>query len=256
MLHDSCNLPKLVYSGSITSEAALIKPTDFYGGRDPRDLPLYNVGEAAAYLRLSRATLNSWVIGRTYPKKGSRGYFRPLIQLPSRSDRRLSFYNLIEAHVLRALRTKHSVALKTVRNAVDYAESELGIERLLISPELRTAGGDLFLEKYGQLIDLSRSGQLAMKKLLENYLRRIEWDSAELPARFYPFLADEAMDGPRRIVIDPTLSFGRPVLARHGITVAALAERINAGETVDFVADDYGLEISEIQEALIYELAA
>ena len=256
MLHDSCNLPKLVYSGSITSEAALIKPTDFYGGRDPRDLPLYNVGEAAAYLRLSRATLNSWVIGRTYPKKGSRGYFRPLIQLPSRSDRRLSFYNLIEAHVLRALRTKHSVALKTVRNAVDYAESELGIERLLISPELRTAGGDLFLEKYGQLIDLSRSGQLAMKKLLENYLRRIEWDSAELPARFYPFLADEAMDGPRRIVIDPTLSFGRPVLARHRITVSALAERINAGETVDFVADDYGLEISEIQEALIYELAA
>jgi hypothetical protein len=42
----------------------------------------------------------------------------------------LSFWNLIEAHVLRALRTEHAVSVKALRKALDYAEKELGIERL------------------------------------------------------------------------------------------------------------------------------
>jgi hypothetical protein len=39
------------------------KVIDLYGGRDPRTVPRYAVGEAALYLRLPRATLKdlgSW----------------------------------------------------------------------------------------------------------------------------------------------------------------------------------------------------
>lgn len=253
--HESCKLGVRLYSGVASLEDIFTKNNDFYGGHDPRELPIYSVGSAAAYLRLSPATLKSWVVGRSYPKKGSRGYFRPLIRLPDR-DERLSFYNLIEAHVLRALRTRHSVPLKKVRAAVDYAEKDLGIERLLISRELQTTGGDIFLEHYGQLIDLSLSGQLAMRKIFENYLRRVEWDDSALPARFYPFLGDEALDGARRIVIDPTMAFGRPIIVKRGISTAAVAGRVDAGESVQEIAADYGLDINEIEEALIYELAA
>jgi hypothetical protein len=97
----------------------------------------------------------------------------------------LSFWNLIEAHVLRALRTDHGVTLSAARKAVDYAEKEFGIDRLLLSPELKSSAGHLFLERYGELVNLSLSGQLAMRKVLEAHLARVDY-KAGFPVRLRP----------------------------------------------------------------------
>ena len=229
---------------------------EFYGDEDPRHLPLYTVGEAARYLHLAPATLRSWVVGRSYPRKTDHGFFAPLIQKPKAEDQRLSFANLIEAHVLRALRTQHAVPLQAVRTSLDYAERHLGIQRLLIRPELRTNAGDLFLEKYGELINLSKSGQYAMKMLLESYLQRIEWDRAEVPVRLYPFVLGDALGDRQVIAIDPFISFGCPVILRKGISTAVIAQRMDLGESLADIALDYGLEESEVEAALLYERAA
>lgn len=58
----------------------------------------------------------------------------------------LSFTNLIEAHVLRELRSEHGVSLEAVRQALEYAERTLGVQRLLLRRELCSEGGQLFLE--------------------------------------------------------------------------------------------------------------
>lgn len=137
-----------------------------------------------------------------------------------------------------------------------YAENSLGIERLLLSPELRTDAGRIFLGRYGELIDLSASGQLAMRRLFDEHLKRVEWDEWKFPVRLYPFVSSEVPDRNRPIVIDPTVSFGRPVLFGRGISTRAIAERIDAGETVDEVAADYELKASEIEEAVLYERSA
>ena len=228
---------------------------DFYGGADPRYLPIYGMTEAARYLRLAPATLRSWVVGRSYPRKEDQGFFAPLIQRPDAADSRLSFINLIEAHVLRALRTQHGVSIQAVRASLDYAAEHLETERLLISCALRTGNGDLFLDKYGELIELSRSGQLAMRKVLENYLRRVEWDLSDMPMRLFPFTTGD-LQGGQAIVIDPFISFGRPILLRKGITTSVIADRIDAGETVADIIQDYGLEEAEVEAALLYERAA
>jgi len=227
-----------------------------YGKHDPRELPIYSVGDAAGYLHIPAATLRSWVAGRTYPTADGIGSFRPVISVPRAESGLLSFNNLVEAHVLRALRTRHGVPIRHVRPALSYAESELGIGRLLLSDEIQTSGGELFLEKFGQLINLSKSGQLAVKKLLEAHLKRVERDEAELPRRLYPFLTGELADGPRTIVIDPRVSFGRPTVAGTGISTAVLAQRIDAGETVADLANDYGMDSATIEEAIVYERAA
>jgi uncharacterized protein (DUF433 family) len=56
-------------------------------------------------------------------------------------------------------------------------------------------------------------------------------------------------------VIDPRISFGRPVLAGTGIPTAVIAERYKAGESMDDLADDYGCQRFEIEEAVRCELA-
>jgi uncharacterized protein (DUF433 family) len=57
-------------------------------------------------------------------------------------------------------------------------------------------------------------------------------------------------------MLDPTVSFGRPVLTRLGVTTAVIVDRINAGEEPADVAKDYGAASEEIMDALAYERAA
>ena len=229
---------------------------NIYGGQDLRGLPAYSVTEAARYLRLAPATLRSWVVGRSYPRGGRVAFFKPLIRLPQSSSNLLSFKNLVEAHVLWALRTRHGVPIRAVRSALNYAERTFAIKHLLLSPELQTNAENLFLSKYGELINLSRSGQLAMKKILEAYLKRIERDSLNVPLRLFPFLRSGYTDVPEVIVIDPFISFGRPVIRNKNISTAAITDRIDAGESLDDIAHDYDLELWEAEEAVIYEKAA
>lgn len=205
-------------------------------------------------MRLAPATLRSWVIGRSYPKQRGTGVFKPLIRPADKTRQLLSFNNLIEAHVLRAFRTEHGVSIQALRDALRYAESELEIDRLLLRKELSTTAGDLFLERYGELVNLSKSGQLAMKKVLEACLQRVEWDTS-FPVRLYPFVSTED-PGFRAIVIDPSIAFGRPVVTRNSISTASIVERIDAGEGVEDVAADYSLTREEVEEAILYERAA
>jgi uncharacterized protein (DUF433 family) len=221
-----------------------------------RDFAAYTLAEAARYLRLPAATLRSWVLGRQYPTADGSGQFPPLIRPALRRPPLLSFSNLIEAHVLRSLRTEHGVPVKALRGALAYAERTLGIDRLLLRPELRTDAGKVFLDRYGALIELSASGQLAMHRLFAEHLKRVEWDASRFPVRLYPFLSAAAPSEARPIVIDPRIAFGRPVVQRKGISTSAIAERIDAGESVDDIATDYELGPSEIEQAIVYERAA
>jgi uncharacterized protein (DUF433 family) len=233
-----------------------MRQSPLYQGRDPRELPAYGLAEAARYLRIPAATLRAWLVGRTYPRQSGVGSFEPLIRPADGGAARLSFNNLVEAHVLRALRTEHGVPIRAVRPALAYAERELGMARLLLSDELRTHAGQLFLDFYGDLVNLSRSGQLALRKILEAHLQRVERDERSLPRRLYPFLTGALTDGPRTIVIDPHVSFGRPTVAGHGVSTEVLARRIDAGESVDDLALDYALARQQIEEAIVFEKAA
>jgi uncharacterized protein (DUF433 family) len=223
---------------------------------DIRDQPSYGVAEAARYLRLPAATLRSWLIGRHYPKGEARGTFHPLIKPASTEPLQLSFYNLIEAHVLRALRTDHGVAVAELRKAIAYAAKKERIQRLLLSQELRTHAGQIFLDRYVELINLSASGQLAMRRMFEDHLKRVDWDEWQFPVRLYPYVASTIRSGDRPIAIDPNIAFGRPIVRRVGVSTAAIADRIDAGESAAALAEDYELSVEEIEQAVLYSRAA
>ena len=118
---------------------------------------------------------------------------------------------------------------------------------------------DLFVREYGLLINASRDGQLAMRGILEAYLERIERDATGFAVRFYPFTRDRipsvaVRKEPRSVVIDPHISYGRPVLVGTGIPTSILAERYKAGDSIKALADDYEVPTDEIEEAIRCEL--
>ena len=93
-------------------------------------------------------------------------------------------------------------------------------------------------------------------RYFEEHLKRVEWDSSKFPVRLYPFLSTVAPSAERPIVIDPSIAFGRPVVLRKSISTSAIAERVDAGESVADIAADYELGPSDIEHAILYERAA
>ena len=163
--------------------------------------------------------------------------------------------NLVEVHVLDAIRREHNIPLEKVRMAVTYLSKQFPSKHPLADREFETDGINLFIQKFGQLINISQAGQLAMKEVLEAHLHRIERDVAGIPVKLYPFTRKrDSQEEPKAIVIDPRVSFGRPVLVGTGIPTAMIAERYKAGESVDDLANDYGRKRLEIEEAIRCEL--
>lgn len=222
--------------------------------QDPRELPAYSLIEAAHYIRVPSATLRSWVRGRHYPTDTGQKFFRPLITLPDADSPALSFVNLVEAHVLAAIRKDHGIQLRKVRRALRYVERNLGTKHPLADQRFETDGLDLFIDQYGDLINASQEGQLALRALLEARLKRIVRDPAGMAIKLYPFTRRESPDQPKYIVIDPKISFGRPVLVGTGISTAVVAERYKAGDSIAALADDYARPTEEIEEAIRCEL--
>ena len=145
--------------------------------------------------------------------------------------------------------------MRNLRTALEVAQNKFGINNLLLNPDLKMGAGELFLDRYGKLINLSKSGQYAMKKFLNTHLERVDYGSDSLPSRFYPFLLDDS-NRKKVIVIDPKISFGKPVVARKNISTSIITDRVDAGEDIQDVAFDYDLDPQDIEDAIIYERAA
>ena len=147
--------------------------------------------------------------------------------------------------------------LPKVRDALDYIDDISPTGHPLAHERFRTDGINLFIEKYGQLINVTRSGQLAMRDMIEQHLKRIEHDHKGVALRLYPLFARTLdQEAPKVVVIDPRISFGRAVLAGTNIPIEMLAERWTAGETLDELANEYDYNKFDIEKAIQYELQA
>ena len=222
----------------------------------PGEVPLYTVPEAAHYLQLPAATLRSWVLGRYYAVGGGRERrrFQPLIELPDKQFQLLSFFNLVEAHVLSALRRSHRIKLHDIRRALKYVTRRYHRKHPLLDRRFETDGVKLFVRELGRVIDVTAAGQLVIRQVIDSHLQRVERDAAGVVARLYPFTRIPDSEAPRIVLIDPRLAFGKPILAGTRIPTAVIAERYKAGDSIEELARDYEREGVEIEEALRCEL--
>ena len=232
--------------------SALALEKDLYSGSDPRDAPRYPCAQAAHYLFLPETTVAYWIRGGSYQG----GYFQRVVDRPDPDDHRLSFWNLVELHIIKALRRRHKIPMQSIRDSLVYAQQEYGIERLLLDEGLRAAPGRVFFQRFGDLVNLGQDGQLAMEEILTAYLDRLEWAKDGLVSRLFPATRDVVTESPRIVVIDPGISFGRPIADRCGVKTATFAERFVAGESVRSLARDYDVRVSEVEEAIRYERRA
>ena len=221
---------------------------------EPREVPAYRISEVAQYLRVPKATVRAWAVGQ--------GDFKPVIRLERGGGLPLmSFVNLVEVHVIDALRREHDIPLQKTRGVLRLLDKLFrGEPHPLADRDLLTESGEVFVEDLGRLVSASKDGQIAIRELLQAHLRRVDRDPAGRASRLYPFTRkrqdpESLSKEPRLVVIDPEVQFGRPVLTGTGIPTLVIADRYKAGESIADLARDYDRPEEEIEEAIRCELA-
>ncbi len=215
--------------------------------RDLREMPAYSIAEAAGYLRLPKSTLRAWLLGQSS--------FRPVIEIADKKGRQLSFINLVEAFVLSSIRRGHKVSLPKVRKSVDYLRRTFKTPRPLADEQFETDGVNLFVEKFGALVGVSEEGQMHLRELIRDRLKNVRRDPSGVPEKIVLFPAHGAA-AKGDVIIDPRLSFGRPVLDGVGVRTSILAERFQTGDTIEELAREYSAAPEAIQNAIRCERRA
>jgi uncharacterized protein (DUF433 family) len=226
-----------------------------YSKIDSRCIPIYSIQDAARYLRIPVSTIRSWTIGHNYPVKSGSNFFAPIIEIFPSKSYLLSFTNLVEIHVLRAIRQHHKIQLNRVRDALDFIDERFQVAHPLATQEFSTDGVDLFIDSYGELIQASQVERSQLRLAINTHLERIEPDDGGLAIKLYPFTRSHEENNPRIVVIDPRVAFGRRMIDGTGIATSILKERYSAGDSIDELAIDYDCDRLSIEEAIRCELS-
>lgn len=205
---------------------------------DPREAPMYSFAEAALFIGVPRSTLRYWT-------KDTRKAPGPI--QPADPSGRLSFANLVEAHILLSTTKRNDIPLPRVRAALETLREQFPhSHHPLLERDFYRAPGcrDIFIKAMvgGDIINASRGGQPAFKPILERHLKRIEWDNGG-PVRLFPVYSN-------RFVIDLHVAGARPVVKGTGIMASMLVRRHRAGDTIAELARDYRLKAADVKEAI------
>ena len=109
---------------------------------------------------------------------------------------------------------------------------------------------------------------MEFKEIISSYIHRVIWDDLDVsPLKVYPFSREIKFNifkqepdkvkilkqAPTHIEVDPFIAFGRPTITGTGVPVEIIASRKRAGDSIRFIAKDYGISAQQVQEAIEYE---
>ena len=158
---------------------------------------------------------------------------------------RVPFVGIIEAYVLRALRDL-GMPLADIKKAAEIVRAEFDDPYALASKRIATDGVNVFVRLADDSLVHARDKQGAIREVLDEYLRYIEWSEDGSPKRLrlsqYPAGAD--------VVIDPRFGWGAPVLDRNKVKIDDIVALWRAGESIKQVADEYDLTESAVEDVL------
>lgn len=209
-------------------------------------LPAYQIAEAARYAKVATATVAAW----------HKADARKAQTLSSREPRdELSYYQLIEVAVVAAFRNC-GVSLQEIREARSYMAHSFKQEFPFAVHRFKTDGKTLWLDYKkiegpkgkGKLLSVSKRGgrgQFAWDEIIGRRLNEFEYENDGIVVRWR--VAGDSSP----VVIDPKYSFGTPTV--EGVATWVIGGRWKGGESMNDIAEDFGLRADDVLKALEFE---
>lgn len=213
-------------------------------------LPTYAVREVARLAGVDRRTVSAWHYG--YSSVQGRRTEKVLSERERGTP--LSYLQLVEVAFVATLR-KLGVSLGKIRIARDYLQTRFQKEYPFAQLELKTDGVEVLKdlsEAEGPWVRLllvpSAHGQTAWAEAIEDRIREFDYDEIRrLAIRWFP----RGRGVP--VIIDPQIAFGAPILADSKLPTWILRDRLNAGETLEEMEEDFGVPSTSLRHALEFE---
>jgi len=227
-------------AATLDSPVASLEGTDLW--RKRLTLPTYSVAEAARYSEAKPQTIGYWFRG---------GQTSPPTLPRRKAGERLNYFEAVEVAFVAVFRS-YGVRLKNLRTARAYFQALLQTEYPFAAQRFYTEGTRI-LQEWGDLQELSEfteviigdeQGQLAWAGLLGEKFETFDYERG-LALRWH--VAGRSSP----VQIDPRVSFGAPSV--RGIPTWAIRGRKQAGESVEEICDDFGLEDHEVIAGLEFE---
>jgi uncharacterized protein (DUF433 family) len=208
---------------------------------DPRvGVGLYTTSEAARYLGLPVSTLQSWIS----PRDNGGQLVSTVARVGYQAG--IPFIGFAEAFVLQAAR-RAGVPRHRIRPGVEAVKADLGAPHALASRLLYTDGAEL-LVKYAaddEDLEVARTHQRQLTTTVKHQLQLITYAGDGYAARL-----ELPSYGPAKVIVDPTVGFGYPVIKSAGARVKDVLDRFWAGEALRTIAYDFELS-NEAVEAIV-----
>ena len=212
-------------------------------------LPAYTLTDAARYARVHPNTLRYWFYGRRESEGRHRAH--PTLSEKERGAG-LTYLQLIEVAVVSAMR--EYLSLKEIKKTHSYMAQTLGSEFPFAEFRFKTDGAHLLLTldqvervtDVNALILTNRAGQETWADMVRDRLDEFVYENDDGLAIRWRVGGKHS-----NVLIDPRISFGAPMV--RGVPTWAVRGRWAAGEDVGDIQDDFGLEESEVREALKFE---
>lgn len=223
------------------------------------DIPMYPATTAGRLVGLHVDRVRRWLRGYDYsyfagPEgKTRRGHKEPVIKRDQAAESSYaSFLDLIDLLFVKEF-LEHGISLQRIRKALREAE-ELIDEHHFAQRRFFTEGKNIFLELKENndgdaLLELLSGGQWVIAPIIRKLARRIDFDQPTgFARRWYP-LGKEGL-----IVLDPSISFGKPTLVGRGVATANVYDMfLGEREKIQHVCSWMDLDQPEVQAAVNFE---
>lgn len=214
---------------------------------------VYSMPEAAVLTGVPASRVRRWLRGYDYERKGKRRHSAPVWRgqlRPIGDSWALGFQDLIELRFIDAF-LQAGVSWRTLRRAHDRAAEMVDSSHPFCTRKFRTEGRHVFAdvrttESEAGLIDvIHRQGYF--DQLMRPVLLELEFARADKLLRWWPLGTDH------QVVLDPTRSFGRPIVSLEGVPTAVLYRAVRARNTEREVREWFNVSAEALADALEFE---
>ncbi len=203
---------------------------------------IYSIPDIAFLLRLKPSRVRRWLndfwdarLGEKYRQKYSWGEGR---------EKATNFYTLIEFYVFYQLR-ELKVGPKAIFTAHEEIARQLNTPFPFASAKLLTDGRSILYSLHdGTTIKADKSKQIALRQIIEDFCKKIEFSDTQLAEKYYPLGKNHS------IVVDPHHQFGQPTIVDTNILAETIFSLHSAGESNAFLSKLYQLPEKDIEAAI------
>ena len=208
---------------------------------------IYEPTEAARFLKASACSEDIYPFDSTKLIRWiRRGLANPeLVAVPGR-ELLLDFEDLISMRVVSALKSA-GMSWPAISEAENWLREMTGLRQPFATEPLWAGQGDVFTEWGDRLVSGNRQGQTGFA-LIRKYLIPIH--GLEFHEESHRATSWEPFDD---VLLQPAVQFGAPCIKGTRIPTRSVAGMVNAGDSIEWVAQSYCLSVATVMAACEWE---